>query len=548
MTWNLCIDNDIKHYIDLEFNNWGDNVSNVPLITFVPKSKNDIVKIIKWSRLHGKRVRCSGYRHTWNEMYSENNEVLIAMIPLEQSDILSEDVKIDKSNDLLNIEMIKKPTKKSKGLVRIGASVNNETFRKWAIINNIAIPMNVIMVEITFGGSNTLICHGAGIENETLSDIVYAIEIIDCNGLIKTFNRDDNSQEMEALSGSFGLFGVITSLTLEVDCVSYAIMDPKHSLLEISIPRNENDNAFYIFKNNILNSYYNEYFWFPPSDKLWVNCWNNNGNAVHAEEYPSNMETNIQEMSSIVAEVISKTMFKLLPDKIQQKIFSFMVMKSLPNNEQTTMHLMNGLHFRRGIHNMRVRDYELEIPIPANPNNLLEPDLLFVSKLWWQAVDLIKLYESKGKYPIRIAIEMRIMAGSSRVLMAPQRNNQWTCTIEVLTSMNVSTNEWIDFVNHLNDIWLANKEIKDMENQGLYCRPHWAKEWTSMRFGTYSALEYIKKVYKNEINQFIKIHDTLGMDSIHMFSNPLFDNIFGFIHNPDGNKSIKFKKKTCNLL
>lgn len=34
------------------------------------------------------------------------------------------------------------------------------------------LPMDIIAVMITYGGSNATICHGAGIKNKTLSDLV----------------------------------------------------------------------------------------------------------------------------------------------------------------------------------------------------------------------------------------------------------------------------------------------------------------------------------------------------------------------------------------
>jgi hypothetical protein len=52
--------------------------------------------------------------------------------------------------------------------------------------NNWTIPLNVIMVEITFGGSITPICHGAGIRHKTLSDFVVEVEYVDPMGNLRT--------------------------------------------------------------------------------------------------------------------------------------------------------------------------------------------------------------------------------------------------------------------------------------------------------------------------------------------------------------------------
>lgn len=76
-----------------------------------------------------------------------------------------------------------------KGLIRLGAATLNAQFLNWTNqqLNSEAkelwaLPLNVIMIEITFGGSNAPICHGAGINTQTLSDLVYELEYVDCNG------------------------------------------------------------------------------------------------------------------------------------------------------------------------------------------------------------------------------------------------------------------------------------------------------------------------------------------------------------------------------
>ena len=42
-----------------------------------------------------------------------------------------------------------------KTLVRVGCATTNEQMRRWCVQNGtVTLPLNVIMVEITFGGSN----------------------------------------------------------------------------------------------------------------------------------------------------------------------------------------------------------------------------------------------------------------------------------------------------------------------------------------------------------------------------------------------------------
>ena len=64
-----------------------------------------------------------------------------------------------KPTELETIELIsekvsgKRPD--GKRLVRVGCAVTNERFRRWCVSEKkVTLPLNVIMVEITLGGSN----------------------------------------------------------------------------------------------------------------------------------------------------------------------------------------------------------------------------------------------------------------------------------------------------------------------------------------------------------------------------------------------------------
>ena len=52
---------------------------------------------------------------------------------------------------------------------------------KWSTNHGWTLPMDIIAVMITYGGSNATITHGAGINNKNLNDIVLKLEFV--NGL-----------------------------------------------------------------------------------------------------------------------------------------------------------------------------------------------------------------------------------------------------------------------------------------------------------------------------------------------------------------------------
>ena len=130
-------------------------------------------------------------------------------------------------------------------------------------------------------------------------------------------------------------------------------------------------------------------------------------------------------------------------------------------------------------------------------------DWTVVQKAWWDGILAMHAEPSI----VRIALEMRIMAGSD-IFMAPQRGNALgTCSIEVLSTLNTPSDDWRRFGQKLTDKWLSYRD----PNTGakLNSRPHWCKQWNFLKMehnGEWlSAVEWMRKfAYKNEIPEFLE--------------------------------------------
>lgn len=175
---------------------------------------------------------------------------------------------------------------------KIMSGTSNDQFRKWCFDNKtVCIPFNVIMVEITFGGSNGPICHGAGFSTSTLSDLVVEVQYVDANGDLQIVN---DPEELRAASGCFGLLGVVVALTLNLDKMAVAELAPTKIHMALAIPppsdysiplpvqkmikkaritETQLTQARDDFINRCKNDYYLEWFWFPYQNKCWVNTW-----------------------------------------------------------------------------------------------------------------------------------------------------------------------------------------------------------------------------------------------------------------------------------
>ena len=110
---------------------------------------------MKFAKANNFRVRCAGYRHSWSDTFSADNEILVSLLSLKEVNTIPNPLAIEATheahgNELMSIDILHKPSFSTSGkdCVRVGAAVTNEAFRRWAITNGkCALPMDVILVE-----------------------------------------------------------------------------------------------------------------------------------------------------------------------------------------------------------------------------------------------------------------------------------------------------------------------------------------------------------------------------------------------------------------
>ena len=202
--------------------------------------------------------------------------------------VMALDLHESEPTELETIDVVQgQPWQQGNTLVRVGCAVTNERFRLWCVKKNrqVTLPLNVIMVECTLGGSTAPMCHGAGRRHETLSDLVRKVEYVDVHGKLQTV---EDAELLRAAGGSFGVMGVVTHLTMELSPMTYAQMSPVKLPVLRAIPpppdmKSEDipaalrikdytpemraaDQA--AFEERANNDYYAEWFWFPFSDRV----------------------------------------------------------------------------------------------------------------------------------------------------------------------------------------------------------------------------------------------------------------------------------------
>jgi hypothetical protein len=214
----------------------------------------------------------------------------------------------------------------------------------------------VIIVETTFGGTISAMCHGAGINNPTLSDLVTEVEYVDANGEVRTVI---DPGLLRTASGALGLLGVVTAYTVRLHKMTYTSMRPQRIPVELAIPHPQeyidaarggdkryewiqelisphDDEALAKARTDFVNraetDYYAEWFWFALQSDVWVNTWDNTGSESEAVDSPSDFEAFLQWLEEWLVEVITSwALWQLLPGDVQAKLLGFLALALFPN-------------------------------------------------------------------------------------------------------------------------------------------------------------------------------------------------------------------------
>jgi FAD/FMN-containing dehydrogenase len=214
----------------------------------------------------------------------------------------------------------------------------------------------VIIQETTFGGTISALCHGAGINHPSMSDLVTEVEYVDANGELRVV-KDPGL--LRAAAGTLGLMGVVTAYTVRLDKMTYTAMRPHRAPVELAVPPPQEyidaalagDKRYEWIKELISGhdketlakaradfieraegSYYAEWFWFSLQSDVYVNTWDNTGDESKAVESPSDFEAFLEWLEEWVVEAITSwALWQILPGEVQAKLLGFLTLALFPN-------------------------------------------------------------------------------------------------------------------------------------------------------------------------------------------------------------------------
>jgi hypothetical protein len=517
----------VKVYRRELFRNWGHTVAQAPEYTFVPRTRVGVVNVVRFAARKGLRVRAAGARHSWNDVFGGScpGEVLVSMMEIGAAVPLS-DFGSPESNpqdcELNAIAVEDEEVVGADGVVRarvrVGAAATMEHFRSWALREDGGrwqwmLPSLPVLVEATSAGLTQMMCHGAGRRHGSVSDYVVEVEVVNCKGDIQVV-RDPEA--LKAVAGGFGLLGVVLSQVFLVEPMKIARLFPRKVPTLLAVPPVEAGDvpAQGDFKVDHApaelaaaldafvvdcDAFYSEWIWFAFQEECWVNVWDveDKFDGSRPPEYLSDFEIGLQSLQLAITHLFEVALLRLLPAEVQARLLAALAMNVLPAGELIRTGVPDALHFQRGIHELRVRNIELEIRIPRGADG--KPNFSVCQKAWWSAVDAIYAQRRENKAPVRFGLEMRII-GNSNMTMSTQRGNECgTCSIEVLTNTLVREEEWSAFRDEISARWSA---VTDpLTGETLRALPHWAKEWPSTIAGKPTA-EHLQSQYADAAVEF----------------------------------------------
>ncbi|KAF8980714.1 hypothetical protein BGZ46_003789 [Entomortierella lignicola] len=470
--------------------NWAGNQAANPAKIFTPSTVHDLISIIAQAKANGKKVRAAATGHSWSSTSVVNQEGYM--------------VNVKKMNKIY------RPVQGSDGTwtVEVETGVTVQALDDLLRQHNppLALPSNVVLTSVRYGGVLAMGCHGAATQSRTLAELVTQVKIVDSNGILNTFSKDIDPVEFSAATVNLGLMGIIYSYTVKVEPMFNLKMTDTHPLLQdiFSDPKVGGS----ILKSMVLNNDQTEIFYWPfntplfgkSNDHLWIKQWKRSNQAATDNLLVDTLENVIQNLETTLGSNVYQFMAEH-PSSTPTLIP--LMYQAVAADGSMVLHAPNAIHYLAGIDNMPCLDLEMAIKVDDNFENIVTA--------WNYVVDQIYTYAKAGKYPINLSMEMRFVK-SSAMLMSPAYDedpNAIYCMMEVLSVVN--TKGFNDFSAKIAQYWMQN----------FQSRPHWAKMWEHVP----GIVPYLRQ-NATRFNQFDAVRRKYDPNGI--FMTPTFAGVLGY--------------------
>jgi hypothetical protein len=460
----------IRHVRHQVWENWGRTARCQPEFSFYPQQVDDLIQIVNFARKRGLKLRVAATGHSWSDLVTTDS-VLVYV------------------HQLNNVSMDLSDAACPKVVIESGATVKevNDVLEEYGY----ALPLNVVLESVRFGGLIATGSHGSGWNNPTLSDLVHAVEVVTASGEVRKFEAGADSEDvMNAVRLNLGMFGIMFRITMKVQ-KSWIVHAQDECL---PIERVFEDLKFRVWK---LDNF--DLFWWPFSDKFWVKTWKRIPNtSITAKPRRSRADKLIADIGSRAHNGLinlSQTYPRLTPPLSR---FTF---KLTPSQGNKAVDIVEAIHYRRAIEYARMGCVEVAFKV--------DPSFENVKWAIRQVFKQVKTYARRGEYPMNVVMNVRFI-NNSQCWLSPAFGEGHTCYIEILSRAKQA--DWKRFSGQVARDWLTLPEA----------RPHWAKEFQHIP----DVIQHIKTSYGENITRFNQIKNQLQVDPDNMFVNRTLEEIF----------------------
>ena len=218
--------------------NWAKTYESNPKEIIYPKTKNEIIHIVKYCNKHKTKLKVIGGGDSYNDIFC----------PGENGILLS----LSKFNKLLDVDT------KNHTATFEGGMMIPDLLKLLKTYNLTLSNLGTNIFDAVAGACSTGY-HGSGIEYKIFSSFVKEFELVTPTGEIKTVSSDD--KEFKIYAVALGVLGVITKITLQCEPSFNMEVTQKQMALE-EIQEN--------FDNLLQNNEHFKFIWIPHTDKFMV--------------------------------------------------------------------------------------------------------------------------------------------------------------------------------------------------------------------------------------------------------------------------------------
>ena len=460
--------------------NWGETQVITPAEIFHPGSVEDLQRIVERARNEGKKVRVCGDGHSWSSLVP-TRDFMVFVSKLDE-------VVIDKSDPARPLVT-----------VETGATVRKVlTAMRQA---HVALPSNVVLGSVQYGGIIATGCHGTGRDVQTLSDLVVSMDVVtgklDAAGKaeIRRFSvRDGTPQDvMSAVRLNLGMFGIIHRMTLQ------AVPEYNVETVDKKLPMP-------IALDNIRDTVgafdYTELFWFPFNQNVWLKTMMKTA-APRTHDEPVD---GLRALLNLLDTHLGQPGFEAVAAHPQLARTWGPAAFTMVSERQEVESIIDGIHYQKAINRLKMGNLEIAFAV--------DEDFANFRHAWLDVVNLVDQLAAQHKYPMNMTMNARFIKGSD-VLLAPCAGNpkgadRYSCYIEILSYYK--TPGWPEFEAQVGDRW--------MNLHGA--RPHWAKTFESIP----NIFPRTRAAYGDRLQRFLDIRAAEGVDPDDTFVNPLLQRMF----------------------